>query len=1297
MSGHRTRNIRSKRQGPFWLRLTSRSKTGGQALIEYVLILTLVVIALIAVLAITGPAVGNVFSNQVYNLLGGTLAPRNTLSADQFWDQVAAVASYTPENPVLMTNTPAPATAVPTEGPSATPEPDGDGDGVPDKTDKCPTVYGEVIYKGCPPPTPGPSPTPEDVEHDFPFDDPGDNPDWWKHDQNNPLKNSTWNAEYWDFPGSPGSTILSNMNGLTDGSGKYRTTMSDIDFSLGDGVSPGGGVKSDFYARFKTTGTFEAKEYMVRIYKDAAVRVWVGGTLIVDANVPNAGDAATWTSTCTPLCNTWFERRFTAAKGDLPVVVEFADNGGAAALKVYFSAPNEDQGDCNWTLDDLDGIYHSAPSAWSDSPGLNVNYSPNSFCVLVLRGYIDLTTATNPKMEFWDRFSLDAYAYAKVGLAEAGTNNWADYTLHYNGTNLGWMRQTFDLTQFDPDGAAPPVNFAGKLVEIRFVLDAREASTTLDGWWIDDIKVNQDPLKRYTIPFSDDMDADEIHWYAGGTWARSTEQNPHSGRYAWSDSPGKTYIHGSDSTLELDGIVDIPAAGGIPEAVFWHKYDLVETDAIYFEISTDRVTWNPLGGGPLVPAQTSNLTWTRKVLSLEGLEGQSVYMRFRLDALSDTRVGDGWWIDDFSLRFRPTSTVILNWCDTMEGGGTNWINNSKWAIVNGPDANVITGQTVSPLSGTRFWSDSPRADYFPSTSNVLELSPSVELTTATNPEVVFWHQRDLGTSENLYAEVSQNDGETWTTVWSYQDGSLPMGYGTVPDHGHSHILTWTRESASLSSVKGSPVRFRFRLESQSDGSVDDGWWIDDVCFQERVTPVAHVLSSGPFNEKFETTLQNWYVNGLWGTTTDTYRSTSTYAATDSPGRDYAHESNSTMELKTPIDLTGTVKPTLYFWDKFNLNYDDYALVEISTSTDAGQTWGSWNSIYGYLAVTTASWDRRQVDLTDYIGRWIRIRFRVYSVLDGATADGWYIDDLSVVDRNGAEPTFSLPFRDNAEATNSYWVNDHTWGKATTWQPIGSGAGLGTGSWIAEYYSDYLKVRDFSKAQLMGTRLETEIYWDWGSGRPSGVSLPSDDNFMVRWTRTITVPASTQYQIHTASDDGIRVRVDGTQVINVWSGRSFPSIPDVATVTLAAGSHTIIVEYYEDGGSAGAYVNFLTPNGKVFQESPVGNYGHLVDMSMTLEGVIDLTGSSSPRLSYWEKRVMGDGIDTLYTEISTDGGFTWTRLRSKTGSDQVWKRVEISLNSYKTKQINIRFRVDTRNADTRSNDGWFINDIEVADF
>ncbi len=95
----------------------------GQAMIEYVLILVLAFIGLIAILLITAPAVGNVFSNTVYNLLGQTTTPQDPLSEADFWDVVTAVASYTPQSVSLVTNTPLPDTPVPTGVSSFTPTP----------------------------------------------------------------------------------------------------------------------------------------------------------------------------------------------------------------------------------------------------------------------------------------------------------------------------------------------------------------------------------------------------------------------------------------------------------------------------------------------------------------------------------------------------------------------------------------------------------------------------------------------------------------------------------------------------------------------------------------------------------------------------------------------------------------------------------------------------------------------------------------------------------------------------------------------------------------------------------------------------------------------------------------------------------------------------------------------------------------------------------------------------------------------------------------------------------------------
>jgi hypothetical protein len=157
----------------------------GQALIEYVLILVLAFIGLIAILLITAPAVGNVFSNTVYNLLGQTTTPQEPLSAQDFWNMVTAVASYTPQAPRLITNTPPLPTPVPSNAPTNT------------ATPITATPTSSIT------PTPGPSPTPQDTEFLPPFYDGGTNPDSFQDDFLDLFANAgPWDAEYWDAAGT---------------------------------------------------------------------------------------------------------------------------------------------------------------------------------------------------------------------------------------------------------------------------------------------------------------------------------------------------------------------------------------------------------------------------------------------------------------------------------------------------------------------------------------------------------------------------------------------------------------------------------------------------------------------------------------------------------------------------------------------------------------------------------------------------------------------------------------------------------------------------------------------------------------------------------------------------------------------------------------------------------------------------------------------------------------------------------------------------------------------------------------
>jgi glucose/arabinose dehydrogenase/PKD repeat protein len=107
---------------------------------------------------------------------------------------------------------------------------------------------------------------------------------------------------------------------------------------------------------------------------------------------------------------------------------------------------------------------------------------------------------------------------------------------------------------------------------------------------------------------------------------------------------------------------------------------------------------------------------------------------------------------------------------------------------------------------------------------------------------------------------------------------------------------------------------------------------------------------------------------------------------------------------------------------------------------------------------------------------------------------------------------------------------------------------------------------FDNFELAGepalTRNEDAIDFDWGVDAPSFV-VPVD-RFSARWTRTKAYAAGT-YRFSVTGDDGIRVLVDGTPVIDGWFYQ--PPTTYTAEVSLSEGQHTVVVEYFEHTGGA----------------------------------------------------------------------------------------------------------------------------------
>jgi hypothetical protein len=59
-----------------------------------------------------------------------------------------------------------------------------------------------------------------------------------------------------------------------------------------------------------------------------------------------------------------------------------------------------------------------------------------------------------------------------------------------------------------------------------------------------------------------------------------------------------------------------------------------------------------------------------------------------------------------------------------------------------------------------------------------------------------------------------------------------------------------------------------------------------------------------------------------------------------------------------------------------------------------------------------------------------------------------------------------------------------------------------------------------------------------------------------------------------SDAGARLLIDGVLVLNQWSPAHAYGTPPNVVRTLAAGSHTIVMEYYETTGTARATLTWV---------------------------------------------------------------------------------------------------------------------------
>lgn len=241
---------------------------------------------------------------------------------------------------------------------------------------------------------------------------------------------------------------------------------------------------------------------------------------------------------------------------------------------------------------------------------------------------------------------------------------------------------------------------------------------------------------------------------------------------------------------------------------------------------------------------------------------------------------------------------------------------------------------------------------------------------------------------------------------------------------------------------------------------------------------------------------------------------------------YPNNANSWM-IYGPFDLSNATDAELTFryWNQSELNYDYFGWYASANGMN----------FYGYrTSGDSGGWSYRNFDLTSVPGLgnlkgdssvWIAFVFQ---------SDGSVVDDGAFVD----------------EIVLRKYVN---------------AGGCPSSQYTAQYYNNLT---------LSGTPSLTQcenwpINKNWGTSSPgNGIGA---DNFSVRWTGNAYINAGT-YTFIANADDGIRVWLDGSLLIDAWRDQSPTEYRVTRSVT--AGTHAIKVEYYEKGGGATAQFRWV---------------------------------------------------------------------------------------------------------------------------
>ena len=225
---------------------------------------------------------------------------------------------------------------------------------------------------------------------------------------------------------------------------------------------------------------------------------------------------------------------------------------------------------------------------------------------------------------------------------------------------------------------------------------------------------------------------------------------------------------------------------------------------------------------------------------------------------------------------------------------------------------------------------------------------------------------------------------------------------------------------------------------------------------------------------------------------------------------------------------------------------------------------SWNDVRPMHGLSNNSYSVRWLGKFDFAEGYYKF---AGNVDDGVRV---WVGDQKVIDQWSSNSRFD----GNVQATPWITADEHIvkveyrerWGNANIsmdWEPVADCNTAPEDAFCIELYGN----RTLSNHPTVVEKVES-IDNDWEYEKPN--EMVWKDSFSARWKGKYQFDGG-NYRFTTSTDDGVRLFVDGEEIISKWRYQGETAYNQV--VALDAGQHELQMEYFEGGGAAAAHLSW----------------------------------------------------------------------------------------------------------------------------